>query len=570
MPLPAEAKADFRNFLWMVWRHLSLPVPTPNQYAIAHFMQHGPRRRMVKAFRGVGKSYIASAFALWWLDRDPTDNVIIYSAAKQRADAFTTFMLKLVDEMPELAHLRPKEGQRRSMIAFDIGLAPPMHTPSVLSTGIFGSATGHRGGLIIPDDVEVPNNSETVTMREKLEGRTREWDAILKPNGQIVALGTDQTEDTIYKELPARGFTVFVVPARYPDPALQDALGDSLAPHIRESLEKDPTLVGRTTEPARFSDLELAQRELSYGKAEFARQFMLDPRLGDQELYPLKLSDCMVYSLDSELAPERLVWSSAVEYRLPDLPCVGLKGDRWYRGIPPWGTGERERYLPYGGTMLAIDPAGRGADETAYAVVSTLNGMLFVRDAGGLKGYEGDTLQALANIAKKYKVNAIRIEPNFGDGMFLSLLKPVMAATWPCDMQDSERSQAQKEKRIIATLGPVLESHRLVIDEKVIKQDYESTADRPPEQAVKYRLFYQLTRITKQKGCLKHDDRLDALALAVSYWQKAVERDVEMAAAARREKDKEKQLKDFVKSVKAGPFAKHKQRPAPRLWATRP
>lgn len=32
------------------------------------------------------------------------------------------------------------------------------------------------------------------------------------------------------------------------------------------------------------------------------------------------------------------------------------------------------------------------------------------------------------------------------------------------------------------------------------------------------RMFYQMTRITKERGALKHDDRLDALAMAVAYW----------------------------------------------------
>jgi len=38
----------------------------------------------------------------------------------------------------------------------------------------------------------------------------------------------------------------------------------------------------------------------------------------------------------------------------------------------------------------------------------------------------------------------------------------------------------------------------------------------------RYQLFFQLTRITRDKGALAKDDRLDALAMAVAYWAKAL------------------------------------------------
>ena len=53
---PLEQLRDFRNFLFVVWKHLNLPNPTDLQYDIAEFMQHGPKRSVVMAFRGVGKS----------------------------------------------------------------------------------------------------------------------------------------------------------------------------------------------------------------------------------------------------------------------------------------------------------------------------------------------------------------------------------------------------------------------------------------------------------------------------------------------------------------------------------
>ena len=51
----------------------------------------------------------------------------------------------------------------------------------------------------------------------------------------------------------------------------------------------DDTIVGEPTDPARFSDFDLLEREASYGRLGFALQFMLDTRLSDAERYPLKV-----------------------------------------------------------------------------------------------------------------------------------------------------------------------------------------------------------------------------------------------------------------------------------------
>ena len=165
--VPEELK-DFRNFVYLVWEHLGLPNPTKVQYDIASFLQYGPRRKTICAFRGVGKSYLTSAFAVWKLLIDPDINVLVVSASKTRSDDFSTFTQRLIAEMPILEHLRPKKGQRDSKIAFDVGPAAAAHAPSVKSVGITGQLTGSRADYIIADDVESLNNSATQGMREKL------------------------------------------------------------------------------------------------------------------------------------------------------------------------------------------------------------------------------------------------------------------------------------------------------------------------------------------------------------------------------------------------------------------
>ena len=74
---------DFKLFLQALWEQLDLPQPTRAQYAIADYLQHGPKRLQIQAFRGVGKSWITGAFVLWTLFKDPERKIMIISASKE-------------------------------------------------------------------------------------------------------------------------------------------------------------------------------------------------------------------------------------------------------------------------------------------------------------------------------------------------------------------------------------------------------------------------------------------------------------------------------------------------------
>lgn len=505
---------DFRYFLIIVWRHLMLPDPTWVQMDIASFLQHGPRRLIIEAFRGVGKSWITSAYVCWRLLRNPQLKIMVVSASKERADQFSTFTLRLIMELPMLQHLAPKPDQRQSKIAFDVGPARPDHSPSVKSVGIFGQLTGGRADEIVADDVEVPNNSETQSMRDKLSERVKEFDAVLKPGGTVKYLGTPQTEESLYNDLPNRGYEVRIWPARLPDAdAMRTSYGDRLAPKVVAMM--DGGKPSRTpVDPTRFDDEDLLERELSYGRSGFALQFMLDTRLSDADKYPLKLADLIVTSLNVDNAPEGLVWSADPQNRLQEITCVGLNGDRYHRPATTLGT-----WVQYEGSVIAIDPSGRGKDETTYAVVKMLNGFLFVTEAGGLQGgYDDKVMTELANVAKRNKCNLGIIESNFGDGMFTQLFTPFLKKVGYGMTVEEVRHNKQKELRIIDTLEPVMNQHRLVVCPTVIRKDQESVKHYPPEQAIKRQLFYQMSRVTKDRGALAFDDRLDALAIAVAYW----------------------------------------------------
>ena len=532
---------DFRNFLYIVWKHLNLPDPTPVQYDMAEYIQTCPRRAIIEAFRGVGKSYITAAFVVHQLLLDPQKKFMVVSASKQRADDFSTFTQRLILELPMCQHLIATSEQRWSKIAFDVRPALASGSPSVKSVGITGQLTGSRADIIIADDIEVPNNSMTQMMREKLGEAVKEFDAVLKPEGKILYLGTPQCEMSLYNTLTERGYQMRIWPARYP--AVEDAekaYGARLAPALYDEMvnAKKP-LDGQPVDPMRFDDEDLLERELSYGRSGFALQFMLDTSLSDTDRYPLKLSDLMIMSVDGDKAPEKLVYGVMKEIK--ELPNVGLAGDKYY--APEAIVGD---YVDYTGSVLVIDPAGRGKDETAYAVVKMLNGFLYVPACGGLEGgYSDQTLTKLATIAKEHKVNMLLIESNFGDGMFNELIKPFLRKIYPVTIEEV-RHNIQKEKRIIDTLEPVMNQHRLIIDPKVIQHDFDSVQHRPPEQASRYMLTYQMSRITKYRGSLAHDDRLDALAMGVAYWVEQMAADVDREILDRKEQLLMDELDKFV------------------------
>ena len=529
VPIDQDPLSDFRKFLYVTWKHLNLPDPTKVQYDIAKHIQHGEKRMIVEAFRGVGKSWITSAYVVWLLYMNPQLNILVVSASKNRADDFTTFTLRLIKEMEILAHLVPRDDQRQSKISFDVGPANASHAPSVKSVGVTGQLAGSRADVLIADDIEVPNNSATQGMRDKLSEAVKEFDAILKPDGRIIYLGTPQNQESLYNKLPDRGYKVRIWPARYPTEDQMVGYGNKIAPIIKKEMESGEVTVGESTDPQRFSDFDLMEREASYGRSGFALQFMLDTRLSDAERYPLKVGDLLVMDIPTHEAPEKLSWSSDDEYIVEDLPNVAFNGDHYHK--PMFMS---DNFVEYTGSVMSIDPSGRGKDETGYAVIKMLNGFLYVRRCGGISGgYSEEALQELAKIARDEQVNEIIVESNFGDGMFNQLFLPVLTKIHPVTLSEV-RHNIQKEKRIIDVLEPVLNQHKMVIDKKLIKRDYDSCQHLPPEQSLRYQLMYQLTRITRERGALTNDDRLDALSMATQYWVEHMAQDADNRISARR------------------------------------
>jgi hypothetical protein len=508
---------DFKLFLQALWGQLDLPSPTRAQYAIADYLQHGPKRLQIQAFRGVGKSWITGAFVLWTLFNNPEKKIMIISASKERADNMSIFLQKLIIETPWLVHLRPKSDDARwSRISFDVNCSPHQ-APSVKSVGITGQLTGSRADLMILDDIEVPGNSMTEMMREKLLQLCTEAESILTPkqDSRIMYLGTPQTTFTIYRKLAERNYRPFVWPARVPR-KLSNYEG-LIAPQLQEDIDNGAE-AWDVTDADRFTHEDLLEREAAMGRSNFMLQFMLDTSLSDAEKFPLKFADLIITSVNPTQAPDSVVWCSDPRNVLKDLPTVGLPGDYFYSPMQLQGE-----WGPYTETICSIDPSGRGTDETAATYISQRNGFLYVHEMRSYRdGYSDNTLLDILRGCKKYNVTKLVIETNFGDGIVSELFRKHLQQTKQNIGIEEVRANVRKEERIIDALEPIMNQHRLIIDRGVVEWDYNSNKDDAPEKRLLYMLFYQMSRMCREKFAIRHDDRLDSLAQGVKYFTDAM------------------------------------------------
>jgi len=518
-----ELQSDFRNFAFRAWQVLGLPQPSRVQYDICDFLQNGPDRRMIQAMRGAGKSYLTAAYTAWRLYRNPNTTVLCVSAVQTRAREFILLVRKLIDEMPEIEHLRPGEWDRDGADRFDVGCrTTPDKNPSVAAYGIKSMITGTHVDVIINDDVEIPENSMTVEARDKLLYKLKEFENILNPGGDIIYLGTPQTEDSVYNKL-AEHYECRQWPARYPDPSNMARMR-LLAPLLRDDLDQDDTKAGRPTYPEYYPDTLLVDREAIMGPTMFALQMLLDTTLSDQDRYPLRLSNMIVWDMAGDMAPKNLMWGTS---RMADIECPGLSGDRYHSPVY-----QDQEWSEYEQSIMYVDPAGRGEDETGYCVARILNGIIHIPECDGLRGgHDDESMNTLAEIAHRYKVKTIIVESNWGDGMYSRLLIPHLQRVCGQVAVEDQKSVGQKELRIIDTLEPAMAQHRICIS---------------PTVARNTQLGFQLTRITRDRGSLRHDDQVEAMAGAVKWYVDRMALDVSKKVEDDREALALKAAKEFV------------------------
>jgi hypothetical protein len=284
--------------------------------------------------------------------------------------------------------------------------------------------------------------------------------------------------------------------------------------------------VGDPTQPERFPLDVLMERKAKIGPRLFALHYKLDTSLADAEKYPLRLSDLIVIDVNRDICPEKIVWANSNPMK--KIPSFGMAGDMLYD--PMWIS---DNYTEYIQTVMFVDPAGRGRDETAVCIASFANGYVFIHELLGLEGgYDRATLMKIAQLARDYEIKIVRVESNFGDAMFCQLLAPVMTEICGHNVGIEEyRVGGQKEARMLESLEPIMAQHRLVFNRKTIASEETQR---------------QITRLHDARGALPHDDRVDVLSEAVSYWKDAMHLNVDNVIHKNKVKKHEATIKEWL------------------------
>ena len=524
---------------------------SPVQHDIGSFLAYGPQYIMVQAQRGQAKTTITAAYAVFNLIHNPSARVLILSAGGKQANEISTLIVRILMTMEELECLRPDptNGDRTSVEAFDVHytLKGVDKSPSVACVGITGNLQGKRADLLIADDIESQKNSRTAMMRELLLELTRDFTSICAL-GRIVYLGTPQSMESIYNTLPARGFTVRIWPGRFPTPEQLENYGDMIAPYITQRLQMNPALAfgggmlgdqGQPVDPGYLGEEILQKKELDQGPTYFQLQHMLNTRLADALRFPLKVQDMVLMRLGGDAYPLSITRG---------FGGASLKDISIHSASYKINTAHEisQDVAKLQGCIMYVDPAGGGknGDETAYAVTGFLNGNIFLLSAGGIPGGYGiEQMRRLAQVAKTWRVNKVIIEQNMGYGAFREVWLPILRAEHECAVEDDYVTGA-KELRIIETLEPVIARGSLIVNEAVIEEDRDTTAGYEPAKRTLYSLFHQLSKMTRDKGCLFHDDRADALEGAVRHWVRQLAINQDAAVQRMREREYQEQVAD--------------------------
>lgn len=522
----------FEDFLYDCMTELMGFNCTDLQIDIGRFLQSDVRYGMIQAQRSQAKSTIVAMFAVWQLIHDCKHRILIISAGSEVAAEIANWVIQIIMNWDILECMRPdrQHGDRASSKAFDINwqLKGAEKSPSIACIGITANMQGRRADLLIPDDIESSKNGMTEVQRQALEHLSKDFTSICQ-KGRIMYLGTPQTVDSIYNNLPARGYTIRVWTGRVPTQDEAKFYGETLAPYIKQMMDNPANQIGGgidgtrgiPTDPVLLDEDALTKKELDQGSAYFNLQHMLNTEMSDDGRHPLKAKNLVIMNFGQEKAPGEIAW-------LPDpsrlVPADGkfVSKPTFYR---PYHI-STELY-EYEGKYMYVDTAGGGenGDETVAAVTYFLHGYIFLAEIMKLPGgYSNEYYEKLSHLAMKHGVNKIDVEKNFGNGAFAAAWRPVMQKIYKdaglpmCPRIEDVWESGQKELRIIDTLEPVMGRHRLIVHEDVIDYDFESVQKYPIDQRESFKFFHQLQKISRDRGALIHDDSVDAVAGAVRFW----------------------------------------------------
>lgn len=409
-------------------------LQTPHiHYRIATWLQkcwrRGRKRALLQAFRGSGKSTLAAAFCAWILLQDPDLRILVLSAESHLSEKMVRQIRKIIETHPLTISLRPNNPDQWAADSFTVNRTRISRDPSVLARGIYANITGTRADLIICDDVEVPNTSDTSDKRDKLRARLAENSFILTPGGTLLYIGTPHSYYSLYAEKPR------------PEIGEERIFLNNYARLTIPVLDDD----GASVWPERFPNDEVEERRRAAGPMQFASQMMLEP----VNIIESRLDPALLRRYDEDIESHEAQRSLVLRLRGKRLLSVSA----WW------------------------DPAfgGKGGDSSVLAVVFTdedgnhyLHRMLYIK-VRAREDEDAATLQCqvVAQTVRDLSIPTVAVETN-GLGKFLpAILRKVLGdQKLPCSVIDKHTTQT-KVMRILESFDAVMAARSLYVHSSV-------------------------------------------------------------------------------------------------------
>ena len=394
------------------------------------FIQHHPALfKLILMPRYTFKSCLATtAYSLWLLANNPSLRILIYSSSSTLAQTF------LVDIKNHILHLNqqslfravygdwevdPKRGVwNQSAIVVKPRIVAHAE-PSIDTSGIETSRVGAHYDVIIFDDLVVKENVTTKDLMDKVYDCYKTALSLLKPQGQVMMIGTRWHFGDMYGRLLAEDRTSVASPG-----------GKRLATYIRDG-EVSPTGT-----PFPFASIGLT------------KDFLLQQK----ELQGSYIYSCLYRNEPTD--PETAVFKTQ-DFAFYD-PTQRLK-DAWVQSL----------FI-----TCCVDPAisqATDADQTAITVVGTdADWNLYLLDAEAGRMLPDDILETIFNLATRWRFQVLGIETTAYQKMLAQELhrrrwqQRQQSGTWQNFRIEefSGISTRSKEQRIQG-LQPYHEGHRL-------------------------------------------------------------------------------------------------------------
>lgn len=452
---------DFKYFL-VIWNQKQGQATPEIHLRMAAWLEQkwreGDLHLLLMAFRASGKSTLAGLFAAWLLYMRPELRILVLAADENLARKMVRQVRKILEKHPFTAHLKPDRPDQWSGDRFTVKRRLELRDPSMMAKGVTSNMTGSRADVVICDDVEVPNTSDTAEKRRNLRERLSEISYVLTPGGTQIYIGTPHNFHSIYAS-EARA-----------------ELGES-APFLGGFTRLEIPLLngsGESAWPEKFDAGAIQRMKTHTGPNKFASQMMLRP----------------VNIAEGRLDPDRLqIYTEPLDYtrELQSLflgPVKLVSSSAWWD--PAFGKGQGDCSVL---ACVFLDDTGQ----------YYLHHLEYIK----LGRTEDDEATAQCKIAaqvlKDLYLPSVTIETN-GIGKFLpALLRNELArAKAPCAVKEHSASRP-KDLRIIEAFDALLAARRLSVHESVLQTP-----------------FMTEMREWRPGSSRGHDDGLDAVAGALS------------------------------------------------------